>query len=428
MTMMKYLLSLVLILIASGLYADDLSCDVLVDIALISTIDQCSNMGSDLICIGHVGVSDGVTILEVGSNLSMNDITSLTSSALDLDNIALGITVMKLIENDNTTTLLLFGEAELENLSMGIPSVNVQISHPTGSFAREMPSTEAAVVSPLVAGQSLVATGRLQDSTWIRVAVPNTGTGWVTASVIQIVNEEDDLDDLDIVEADTPIDLIYRPLHDLNLRTGLNDAPCPQGFESGLLVQTSDEATTTLTLSINGRIVQIMGTTFIQAPTEETVFVTVLEGEASVIHEGRSVGVTEPEQLVVANEVQVNERDYARMEMLPLHLLPSSFTMTVNWEAVLIPAKFDPLAGIQPEDPCTIAVVNDVNVRTGPGLEYPLRGTMLANQSARPDGRTIGKKGEVWWRLMPGAWLRFDVAFNVGACSDLPMIGSLPRR
>ena len=426
MTMKRVLFGLLVLLVVSGAYAqqDELTCGALVDMALTSTTEECSDMEANSVCVGSVVISDGATSLEPGSALSANDVSTIRSSALDLDAGAFGIVAMNVAD----ATLLLFGEAELENLSADIPSIDVQVSHPTGSFARETPSADSAVVSPLFAGQLLAATGRMEDSTWIRVAVPGSGTGWVSASAIRVVNELDDLDDVDVVEADAPIDLLYRPMRDLKLRTGLNDAPCPPGFESGLLVQTPDETGMSLALNINNRIVQVMGTAFIQAPTDETLFVTVLEGEASVSHDGRAVPVVEPEQLVVASEVQVNERDYARMEMLPLHLLPRRFTMTVTWEEAIIPAQNNPLAGITPEDPCTITVVNDVNVRTGPGLEYPLRGTMLANQSAKPDGRAIGTEGEVWWRLTAGAWLRFDVAFNVGTCSDLPMIEAIPRR
>ena len=195
-------------------------------------------------------------------------------------------------------------------------------------------------------------------------------------------------------------------------------------LKAGLLVQTTDEV---LLLYINHQQVEFQGTAFIQVPTPETLFVTVLEGEVSLDYDDETYTIIETEQLVIANEVMIQDYDYERVKMLPIDLLPRTFMLPVDWEAAILPPKPDPLAGITPEDDCTVAVVNDVNVRSGPGLAYPLRGTIRANQSAKPDGRAVDAEGNVWWRLTPGAWIRFDVAFNVGMCSDLRIIEALPR-
>ena len=180
---MKYLVGLLVLFTVSMVQAqDDLTCGDVINQALASTVAECSRFSSGSLCVGHDGV-DGITgqSFSPGTVQANIMVSALTLSNLDLEEARYGIVISKL---DNDATLLLFGEAEFENLSVGVPSQEVRVTYPTGSFARAMPTKESDVVAPLLAGHTILTTGRLEDNSWYRVAVPGVGTGWVSSSVI----------------------------------------------------------------------------------------------------------------------------------------------------------------------------------------------------------------------------------------------------
>ena len=98
----------------------------------------------------------------------------------------------------------------------------------------------------------------------------------------------------------------------------------------------------------------------------------------------------------------------------------------VSLEGIVRPAPVDgsePLSRVLPGDLCTIAAVANVNLRSGPGTEYPIIGEMTARQYARPDGYWFLAGGAPWWRLAPGVWVSWQAVFFEGACDAVPHVG-----
>ena len=55
--------------------------------------------------------------------------------------------------------------------------------------------------------------------------------------------------------------------------------------------------------------------------------------------------------------------------------------------------------------PCVAAWTADVNLRGGPGTNYPIRRGVTGGFYGNPDARAIGSDSAVWWRLVDGVWI-----------------------
>jgi WD40 repeat protein/uncharacterized protein YraI len=79
-----------------------------------------------------------------------------------------------------------------------------------------------------------------------------------------------------------------------------------------------------------------------------------------------------------------------------------------------------------------VSRVNDANLRSGPGTDYPVLGTLALNQSVQADGWVTGADGFTWWRLTTGSWARGDVFVDAAnpnlpdACWQLQPVATVP--
>ncbi|GAB4518857.1 MAG: hypothetical protein OHK0046_27000 [Anaerolineae bacterium] len=398
-------------------------CRALLQASIIGASLECGALEDGQVCYGNAPVSTEPTALDFpGATLDAAEVETLRTDEMGIDTGEWGIALVQ----QPDVFMVMFGAATLENLGAGTVSIPFRVTNRTGSFARSAPNTDSEVLAPLSAGETISANGRLADSTWLRIALPQAQVGWVSAEVIS-----GDVDALPVVDPEETPERLYAPMTAFNLRSGIGDSPCPSAPESGLLLQTPEDSETRLI--INAYTLDLSGTAFIQARSDSDLVVYVLEGEAALqtldadASASTAVRATSGSGLIAGDQVSAAPYDYTRVEMLPIELLPRPILIDVEWERALIPAQPNPLAGLTSEAVCTIAVGEDVNVRSGPGRDYPLRGSLLTNQSARPDGRAAGTDGRVWWRITPGAWVSFDVVFAVGNCNALPLIDALPR-
>lgn len=65
---------------------------------------------------------------------------------------------------------------------------------------------------------------------------------------------------------------------------------------------------------------------------------------------------------------------------------------------------------------------SDVNIRSGPGTEFAVQGTLRSGDTVVADGQAVGALNAVWWRLEDGGWVRNDLVEESDACSDLPEV------
>lgn len=413
---MRYIVILITLFSFYGVPAQtqEDTCLALVQSTILNALTQCSTLEAGEVCRGASGAV-----------AQASDINLLEPAAFD---VALGEWGMIVTELPQAR-MIVFGEVALENLGAGLTTIDMVVSSSTGTFARSRPDANAEVVSPLIAGQQIVATGRTNDSSWLRVGLPGGAVGWVIASVVRPVHPLEDNRILDLETVSPRQDTIYLPMEGFNFTSGIADAPCPHAPESGILIQTP--ADTRAVFVINGITTRISGTAYLQAAEVDAMIVHVMEGEADVTLDDLTETIAAGERLVIDLEMDESSTksayDYNRVELLPYELLPRPIMIVNNWERVVIPPEPNPLAGITGADACTVAVTNNVNVRNGPGSAYPTRGSLLTNQSFRPTGRAIGLDGYVWWRLTGGAWIRFDVGFAAGNCDIVPMVEGIPR-
>ena len=444
MTLRLSLIACVFILI--GMFSISFAQDDVIDIetcaaifqsALINTDLECADSAEGDLCYGNLDVTPefdaDVEFEMVGSRISLVDVANVSVSPMDTTIGAWGVAQMRLdiVDSESPLTMIAFGGVEIENLSAGLVTQVVVVTSNTGAFVRELPSTDAEVLSPIQVGAEIIATGRLEDTSWIRVSLNDGRVGWVSARAISPQVDDSGLDVsfelLAIVESTDSPDRLFAPMQAFNFSSGETVAPCMFVPESGILFQSPDNVPAVL--QVNDVVIEVKGTVFAQAINmDDAPVFNVLEGELTVLAENSSddFTVSEGNQYTIVDG-GVRPFSYARMEILPFELLPRDVLLPVDWLAVIVPAQENPLARLTIEDDCTVMVVNAVNVRVGPGREYEVRGSMLATQSAYPTGRAIGNDGRVWWRLTDGAWLSFDVTIVAGNCNDLPMIQVLPR-
>lgn len=397
--------------------------------AMLAMNAECAGAGAGTLCYGNGNLDAELTenggvqpFSLAGHTLDLMDVATLRAEPMNIAEGEYGVALARLsVGEDAIAPLLIFGDVNMTNLGADVNTVEVQVNQRAGLFVRGSPDTSADVIETLSFEAVIAATGRSADGLWLQVIAPNGEVGWVVESLVAPLGT---LTTLDIVQR-TP-ETIYRPLRGLTLQTGMVDAPCASAAESGLLTQTPEE--TTLTLTINGIDMIITGTAFIQANDTETVTVNVIEGTAILDNATLRETITAGNRADMGAEITVTPYNYTSIEPLPLELLPRSVIIALdNWESVLIAAQRDPLRGLTNESTCTITTPESINVRVGPGVEYPQRGSMLANQSANPTGRGIGTDGRVWWQLTPGAWVSTDITFAGGDCTVVPLIEVLPR-
>lgn len=416
---------------------DAAACAALLRTVLISTRLECDGLGGDQVCYGSSGLSaelvagDSDHDLAIpGQRVEAAAVVSLQSAPVNIGEGEWGVASIRIRAEVGIqdAALVAFGDFTLENLNPGMAIVEARVTNSTGALARALPDASADLIAPLAFGETIRLVGRLEDSSWLRLQLPDARAAWVSSALVTPLAGES-FSDLEVINPDEAARDVYRPLQAFTLRAGRDDAPCAGTPESGLLLQTAEGSP--LRLLVNGFIIAAEGTLFLQAENESTLDIYALNGRAvATLPDGGRVTVTAGNGFSLAGDESAPESqpyDYTRVEALPLELLPRSVLIAADWERILIPAAPDPLAGLDSTSACTVAVVSDVNVRTGPGRAYPTRGSMLANQSARPDGRAAGTDGRLWWRLTPGAWLSSDVVFAVGACHEVPLLDVLPR-
>ena len=64
---------------------------------------------------------------------------------------------------------------------------------------------------------------------------------------------------------------------------------------------------------------------------------------------------------------------------------------------------------IEAASTCAAAAQRTVNLRGGPGTNYPVTGSLTAERIVVPDGYADDTAGIRWWRLTDGGWVRSDL-------------------
>lgn len=281
----------------AGASAGSNTCPALVARAFNTAEDSCAGTGTNQACYGHLVLDaqpqPGISTFQFeqeGDIVNVADVRSLRLSSMDPAIGAWGVALMKLQAGigaadptDENATILLFGDVEMESAFMA-PSARLEmVTHAASNVnVRQEPGLGAAVIASLRPGDAATAIGRLADSSWVQIELPDTGQiGWVYGPLL---TSEGDLTTLDVVERPLPY---YGPMKAFYFRSGVDDALCPEAPDSGLLIQTP-EGIAKVSLLINEINVELGSTVLFRAEPGGEMAVTVVEGSARVTAMGRT--------------------------------------------------------------------------------------------------------------------------------------------
>jgi hypothetical protein len=358
----------------------------------------------------------------------------IESVDLDVTDDSFGIVVTRFRTYglEESVTLVAFGDVALYNLSRN-PSdyiiLPIAVNIPQGVNVRLEPSPDAEVIAQLIARQTVDADGRTEDGAWLRLRAG----GWVS---VDVMDSSYDLTLLKVLPPDAHplvqfIDRIDGPsMQSFRVDSTPHQSDCAEVPDSGVLVQTPDGVGEAV-VKATGLEFILRGTVLIQGAFKHDTTISVLEGEIVARGTTVSAGESYTYSFDLDNTFYSDvtpEYNYVRALFLPLVLLPREIELPFSLGGVIYP--FTPGTGFLNDIPadgtCTVAWAGDVNLRAGPGTNYPIRQGVPGGYYGEPDARAVGTDGRVWWRLAEDIWIAADATVGGGACGALPLVDPPP--
>ena len=243
---------------------------------------------------------------------------------------------------------------------------------------------------------------------------------------------------LPVLDTDSAAPPLWLPWQIFEFDSGIADAPCATGWESGILLQ-APNFTASAYFNINGVRLLLSGTAWLQAQLSSGALIHIIDGSASVTAAGitrlveRGYQTSVPIKLTDAGSLAAADApsepvayDYQRWLNLPVHTLIHPSRVSLALYTLATPAPRDggsPLTYISSEDPCKIvAGLDGANLRSRPDPAAPIIAVMAHNDSARPGSRAIGADSLPWWKLAEGVWIRIDATNFGGNCNAVPLL------
>ncbi len=421
-----------LIITSGSVFAQSVDCAAIAQKAIEATRKVCTDIERNQACYGNAKVeikpraNVRLAFAKAGDVAPLASLETISTSLFDADSKSWGLALLNIRADllDGNLTALAFGQASIGNgseASNDFVALEITVAEPKGANLRAEPKPDAALVRGVYSGDRLQAIGRIADSSWIRIA-----DGWISKDVIRA---NTDLSALQVLEPDSAISDVYAPMQTFNLHTGLDDSPCAGAPDSGILIQTPGDVSTNLV--VNGAALNVTGTLLLQTTADSKTVLSILEGEVFYADGKRLKPAERMEYGFQGDKVlygSPSEYDYANARYLPLVLFPREFELPFALGGVIFP--FTPGTGFlqtfTADAPCVAAWTADVNLRGGPGTNYPIRRGVTGGFYGKPDARAIGSDGAVWWRLVDGVWIAADNTAVAGSCGTLPLVAPPP--
>jgi hypothetical protein len=305
---------------------------------------NCNQMSHNQACYGHdLLVADArpganpFTFVTEGDIEDLAKLHSLRLSGLDENAGTWGVAVMQLraslpASRPEHVTLLAFGDVQIQNAVLPVTQTDIQIETRQYVNVRQLPSINARVVGALAPGQTATVVERLNDSTWLRVLLPEIEqTGWVMAN---LVSSTGDLNSLNVSAGNTSY--FQEPMQAFYFSSGATDSTSfSQLPEDGLIIQTP-QGVGEVQFLINEINIQLGSTVFFQAQPGNHMIISTLEGHADVQALGIGQTVLAGTQVVIPLNADLRPSgppsmprpyDKAEMDNLPTRALPQSITI-----------------------------------------------------------------------------------------------------
>ncbi len=351
-------------------------CPMLVADALDLAQQVCERATSSELCYGHFVLeadpqigTDDFKFEEPGDVEAVTDVRSLRLSAMDASEDIWGVAVMRVrailsgtIEPEDVV-FLLFGDVVVEN---AITLTDVTVLR--DGNVRADASANSALVDVVAGGDVLIADGRSADNTWIRIRRDNDQlNGWISTSLIETTPALAGLPVEDVTET-ADDQLLYGAMQAFYFRSGINDSPCEEAPNSGLLIQTP-EGEAEVTLLMNEANIQLRATAYVQAEPGQDMTVYVIEGEATIEADG------EERTLVSGTSLTIPLNEDGQVDGPPSD--PESYDIT-QLQALPVNLLDRP-----------VEVADPLNQTVGVPLSGDWNFNWLVNQAECPDGQVV---------------------------------------
>lgn len=317
---------------------DNEGCPVLVQQALDLTKRNCEQVGDNQICYGHSTLEaaarpnyDAFKFDEPGDIEDVIEMQSLRLSGMDVAQQLWGVILMQVqagleLTNQDNVTFVVFGDTELQAPLALLEATTIE---PTEIVER--PVSDSITMGSVDSDQLLYANGILDNGEWVRVQLSEESliTGWVPAVQVSIDGDIDTLDVVNLDDIENPL-ANFGPMQAFYFQSGVDDAPCNEAPNSGLMIQTPEGAAS-VTLWIDEVIIELNATAFVQANAEGNIVVNVIEGTADITANGESQTAIAGTQVQVPLDESLNAVgvpsepqpfDPDDLQALPTELLP----------------------------------------------------------------------------------------------------------
>ncbi|NJO83778.1 MAG: SH3 domain-containing protein [Blastochloris sp.] len=264
-------------------------CPALVESALRASETNCSVLGRNQVCYGHIQIDASPAadvpdfqFSSIGDVASLDAVQSMRLAAFNPVAGTWGIAFMRL-QADLPTALpgqgvlmMAFGDTEVASATDQTAGLPATPNNLQGVNIRVAPSMNSPVLSIAAPGQRLRALGRSEDNNWLYMQLRNGTAGWAGASLFSF---EGDMNALETIESTRRP--LYGPMQAFYFNTTPGYVACNQMPASGLLIQTA-AGTGSITVTANGVDVRLGSTLFFQAEPGREMSIAVLEGAARV--------------------------------------------------------------------------------------------------------------------------------------------------
>lgn len=279
---------LILVLGIVPILAQTASCPAMVDDALRAVGDNCGDLSRNSACYGHNQV-EATFFAEMpedyfsvpSDRAGLNEIDTLTTTTLDMNDNRWGVAVMNIQANIPNTVpgqavmMMLMGGATIQN-DVNPETANI-ITDPVSTVAvvesniYRSPSESTEVINVVSANSIVLVDGFNTTRAWMRIV--NDGViGWIQAGNVARLAA---IDALPIVGANNPT-----PMQAFYLTTGIGEVECNEA-DSVVAVQSPENITVDLT--VNGVDIKVGSMITFQNLDSQTVSLTVHRGNVSTI-------------------------------------------------------------------------------------------------------------------------------------------------
>jgi LysM repeat protein len=255
------------------------ACPTVIQDALSAIANNCSDLSRNTACYGFDQVNADFStehpadyFTQETDQAGLTDLTTIQTSPLDEENEEFGAAVMNLQANvpnsipGQGVIFLLLGETNVQNAvaaadaSEPIAAVAVQTANDATVY--RLPSSTAATLTDVAAGETLNADGTNTNAEWVRVIVDEE-VGWIAATDLEASDALASLPDVGSTTR-TPMQAFY-------FTTGIGQSECNQA-ESTIAVQSPEGIE--VDLSVNGVDIRVGS-------------LVTFQGDSMTVHRGK---------------------------------------------------------------------------------------------------------------------------------------------